>query len=171
MLFQDAHLERQRHLALLETHLLGEGAPPEFAEACRIAKEHFQAAASLVKIIDGDKVLVKASVGLDLQELPRHQAFSDFTIRSDEVFVVPDALRDPLFAASPLVTQEHPIRFYAGAPLLYHHHTRLGSLCLFDTRPREFSLGDRAELAAMADELIGVLIWRFVNEGPSPSGP
>jgi hypothetical protein len=32
-------------------------------------------------------------------------------------------------------------------------------------QPREFSLGERAELANMADEVVGVLIQRDIDKG------
>ena len=55
------------------------------------------------------------------------------------------------------------MRFYAGAPLTYRQDVRLGALCLLDTQPREFSLGDRAELEEMADEAASVIIRRVLD--------
>lgn len=72
--------------------------------------------------------------------------------------VVLDATKDPCFASNPLVTGEPFIRFYAGAPLIYQREIRFGALCLLDPRPREFSLGDRAELTLMAEEAVSVIV-------------
>ena len=71
---------------------------------------------------------------------------------------MPDATQDPRFAANPLVTGEPFIRFYAGAPLIYMRDIRLGGLCLLDTKPREFTPGEQAELAEMADEVMLVIL-------------
>ena len=118
----------------------------------------------LVNLVDNDELIVAARAGLDLgKQPPRHDAFSGYAIRSEEVFVVPDATKDPRFTLHPLVTGEPGIRFYAGAPLIYRHELLLGCLCLFDTAPREFSLGDRAELAEVTDGLISVLIQRDID--------
>jgi GAF domain-containing protein len=160
----DLRIESQRRRALDETGLLTEPAPPEFHDMCEQARAHFHVPMALVKIITGDKVTVKAQAGIALEELPRHQAFSDHTIRSDKVFVVHDATHDARFLSHPIVAR-HAIAFYAGAPLIYRRQVRLGSLCLFDTEPREFSLGDRAELANMADELVSVLIRQDMERG------
>ena len=153
----DPRQELQRLKALQETGLLTARAPPEFQDMCGRAHTQFRTTMVLVKVVTEDKIIVKAQIGTDIQEMPRHDAFSNHTIRSDDVFVVHDAAKDERFASHLLVTQ-YAIVFYAGAPLIYRREVRLGSFCLLDTKPREFSLGDRAELALMADELVSVLI-------------
>ena len=113
---------------------------------------------ALVTLIDSDRQVVKAGVGTDLQETPRSAAFCDYTIRADEVLVVPDAKEDPRFASNPLVTGVPFIRFYAGAPLTYLRDVRLGAFCLLDTEPRDFSPQEQAELAILADEVVVAII-------------
>ena len=162
----DARIEYWRHTALRDLGLLDEPALPEFQGLCERAREQFRAPVAMVKLVDNDRIIIAAQAGIDLGEtLPRHEAFSDYTIRSEEVFVVPDATNDPRFAENALVTGGRHIRFYAGAPLIYRRELRLGSFCLFDMEPREFSLGERAELANMADEVVGVLIQRDIDKG------
>ena len=134
---------------------------PELDEICRRAREQFGVATALVTLIDRDTQIIKAREGSDLEQTPRSWAFCDYTIRTDQVFVVPDATQDERFAANPLVTGEPFIRFYAGAPLVYLQDLRLGALCLLDPRshqPAEFTLGDKAELVGMADEVVSVII-------------
>jgi GAF domain-containing protein len=74
----------------------------------------------------------------DLCETSRSDAFCNFTILHDEVFVVPDARADRSFARNRFVTGEPYIRFYAGAPLTIRRGIHLGSLCVVDTEPRDF---------------------------------
>ena len=50
--------------------------------------------------------------------------------------VVPDATRDKRFAASPMVTGPHHIRFYAGVTLRDADGFALGTLAVADTVPR-----------------------------------
>ncbi len=97
----------------------------------------------------------------DLLHERRIEVSYETAIRTDQVIVVPDTTQDKRFAANPLVTGEPFIRFYAGAPLVYLQGVRLGALCLLDPRPRqpaEFTLGDKAELIAMADEVVSVIV-------------
>ena len=58
-------------------------------------------------------------------------------ILGKDTMVVPDTLRDERFADNPLVRDEPRIRFYAGYPLVLED-MRIGTLCLVDTRPRQF---------------------------------
>ena len=153
----DGRVEFQRLQALRESGLLTSPSSPELNEICQQAKAHFNVAMALVTLIDKEVQIVKARAGTDLESTPRSVAFCDYTIRSDAVLVVPDATKDARFATNPLVTGEPFIRFYAGAPLIYQREIRFGALCLLDPKPREFSLGDRAELTLMAEEVVSVI--------------
>lgn len=158
--------EFARIQALHETGLLTSPALPELDEICRRAREHFGVATALVTLIDREKQIIKAREGTDLEGTPRSWAFCDYTIRTDQVFVVPDATQDARFATNPLVTGEPFLRFYAGAPLIYLRDIRLGALCLLDRRPREpeaFTLGDRAELALMAEEVVSIILLHEIG--------
>lgn len=158
MVAEAGRSEFERLQALQGTGLLGSPTPSELEDMCRRAKEHFDVAVALVTLIDEHKLIAKARAGTDLAEAPRTGQFCDYTIRSDDVFVVPDALRDERFAFNAVVAGEPFVRFYAGAPLIYLREIRLGALCLLDPQPREFSLGDKAELMQMADEVVSVIM-------------
>lgn len=150
-------LEIHRLRTLQETGLLTSPAPPEFEAICQKARERFQVPVAFVTLVAREKLVIKAGAGPENDDTPRSDAFCDYTIRTDDVFVVPDLLKDARFASNPLVTGMSGFRFYAGAPLVYLHEIRLGSLCVLDTRPREFSPGDRAELAELADRVVSVI--------------
>lgn len=126
-------------------------------------------AAALVTLIDTDRQIVKASVGTDLEEMPRSDAFCDQLLWSDDVLVVPDARKDARFAANPLVTGEPFIRFYAGAPLVFVRDVRLGGLCLLDPEPRRFPVEAQAELADLAEEaMISIIEQELDRCVPGP---
>ena len=164
----DHRLEYQRVQSLHATGLLTSPAPPEFEEICRRACERFEVAMALVTLIDTDTQIIKAGLGTELERTPRSVAFCDYTIRTDEVLVVPDATKDPRFASNPLVSGVPFVRFYAGAPLTYMRDIRLGALCLLDLARRGFSSEEQAELAAMADEVVMATIqhqFDSMNDG------
>lgn len=149
--------EADRLLALRETGLLDAPPPAAFAGIVARARSRFGVATALVTLVDLAVLRVAADAdggGGGGGEIPRSDAFCDHAIRGDEVLVVPDLARDARFAANPLVVGPPFHRFYAGAPLIWLRGVRLGSLCLLDARPRDFTPGDRAELAALADEVV-----------------
>lgn len=150
--------EFERLWALRRTGLLLSPALPDLDEICGRAKEHFRVAAALVTLIDEHQLVIMAASGTDLKVAPRAGQFCDVTIRSDDVFVVSDATHDERFASNPIVTGRPYLRFYAGAPLIHQRQIRLGALALLDTHVRVFSLGDKAELAQMADEVVNLFM-------------
>ncbi|TPW27575.1 putative bifunctional diguanylate cyclase/phosphodiesterase [Pararhizobium mangrovi] len=87
----------------------------------------------------------------------REDVMCTVTIESDEVFVVPDAGIDPRFRNSPLVKGANGVRFYAGAPLITPEGTRVGTLCIFDSRLRTFS----REQTSMLGTLAGFVVERM----------
>ena len=58
--------------------------------------------------------------------------------------------QDDRFADNPLVAGEPGVRFYAGFPLRLRDGASVGSLCLIDYAPREFSAADLAVLVTWA---------------------
>lgn len=132
---------------------------------CAQAARHFYVHTAIVTFLDTDAQVFKAKFGIDAVGTPRKLAFCNFTILSDDVFVVEDARLDPRFASSPLVKGPPFLRFYAGAPLTFRREVRLGALCLLHPEPRSFSLGERAELREMADRVIDVIAnaWFSLN--------
>ena len=67
----------------------------------------------------------------------RDLAFCAYTVlpESEDVFVVEDASLDDRFQNNDLVLGPPFIRFYAGAALMIDD-TKIGSLCVIDTKPR-----------------------------------
>ena len=114
---------------------------------------------ALVSLVDKDRQWFKSRHGLAVCETHRDQSFCAYAIlpQSKDLLVVFDATLDPRFADNPLVTGAPGIRFYAGAPLRMSNGTALGSFCIIDTQPREFSAEDRATLLDLAAAAVDTL--------------
>lgn len=152
------HDEAARIDALHRLDILDTPREPSFDRICAIACEALEVPIALVSLVDCDRQWFKAEQGLGVRETERAAAFCNYTVLHDEVFVVPDAARDPRFSRNRLVTGEPGIRFYAGAPLLVGPSLRLGSLCVIDRRPRDLAPDRLRMLAALRDLVVGE-IW------------
>jgi PAS domain S-box-containing protein len=153
--------EAGRIAALRALDILDSQPEAIFDALTKLAALTFAAPVALITLVDVDRQWFKSCVGTDICETPRDVAFCNYTIRSPQVLVVPDAREDPRFRENPLVTGEPHIRFYAGAPLTGPDGHRLGSLCIIDFAPRaEFSAHECAQLEAMASAVSTAMTMR-----------
>ena len=160
MFFPTGPHEEERLRTLLETGALEAKHDPALEQLCDEARRAFDVPMCTVTLIDKARQQIKAAQGLERGETPRNIAFCNYTILSDEVFVVADALADDRFKDNPFVTGAPFIRFYAGAPLIFLKNIRLGAFCVLDTKPHTFSRGDRAELQLFADRAVAQIAAR-----------
>lgn len=121
-----------------------------FDRIVTIARTALRAGSALFSVIDGDRQWHKAGDGTDLTEIPREDAFCNFTILTRDGMIVSDARTDPRFRDNPLVTGEPFIRFYAGFPIESATGERIGALCVFDSDAREESDVDMVYLRELA---------------------
>jgi CheY-like chemotaxis protein len=139
--------EGQRLAALQKLRILD--TPPEdrFDRIGRLAAALFEVPIVLVSLVDRDRQWFKSCLGIPDTGTSRELYFCAHAILGKDTMVVPDTLRDERFADNPLVRDEPRIRFYAGYPLVLED-MRIGTLCLVDTRPRQF---DETKLNLLRD--------------------
>lgn len=143
--------EERRLASLRATGLLD--TPPEarFDRITRLAGKFFAAPIAVIALVDRDRQWFKSCIGWGVRETPRESAFSAHVVFERQTLVVNDALTDDRFAENPLVVGEPRVRFYAGAPLILRDGSCIGSLSLFDTRPRWFAATDVQLLEDLRD--------------------
>ena len=149
-LFSDGEQESERLTALDRTHLLDSVPEDRFDRYTRQAIDHFQVSSSIVALLDDRRMFLKSVVGPIEQNLPREITFCHATIRSAGPLIVTDALKDDRFSTNPLVVGEPFIRFYAGYPLRGPGGWIVGTLCVIDQKPRDFSGHDGRFLRKLA---------------------
>jgi diguanylate cyclase (GGDEF)-like protein len=142
--------ETQRLRTLHALKLLDTAEEERFDRITRLAVRLFDAPITLVSLVAQDRQWFKSRQGLDACETGRDISFCGHAILHESALVVPDALQDPRFADNPLVTGPPHIRFYAGHPVCAADGSRVGTVCIIDRKPREFSQADTATLADLA---------------------
>ncbi|MGB5339994.1 MAG: GAF domain-containing protein, partial [Gammaproteobacteria bacterium] len=145
-----SRIDTLRALNILDT------SPEErFDRLTRLAKRLFGVPIALVSLVDEDRQWFKSCQGLTASETPRDISFCGHAILGDDIFLVSNAALDERFHYNPLVTNEPHIRFYAGCPLTVPNGSKLGTLCIIDREPREFSEDDMEllrDLTRMAEQ-------------------
>ncbi len=129
-------MEQRRAAALASLHVLDTPPEPEYDHIAEMAADFFDAPIAMVSLIDRHRVWFKARFGLDIFEAPRESTFCHHTVQDTEPLVVCDATADPRFRDSPFVIPVDGLRFYAGVPLVSSKGVVLGTVCVFDVRPR-----------------------------------
>lgn len=131
---EEARLEDLYSLGILDS-----AAEAKFDLFTEFLVELLDMPTALISLVDKDRQWFKAAKGLDLDETPRDVSFCGHAILQEDVFIVPDALRDDRFRNNPLVTGEPGIRFYAGAVVKGPSGHNIGTCCVIDETPRELT--------------------------------
>jgi diguanylate cyclase (GGDEF)-like protein len=172
---ESARLSALRSYCVLDT-----GRESRFDDLTCLAASICETPYSLVSLVDTNRLFFKSAHGMDVREVPHPDFFCGHAIRQRDVFIVPDAAKDPRFAGHPLVVDGPRVRFYAGAPLVTPQDHALGTLCVVDVAPRKLDarqietlriLARQAmcqldlNLQAMRDPLTGLYNRRQLDEG------
>lgn len=148
--------EVERVNKLKKYQVLNEDEEPAFDRLVALVKLFFDVPVVTITFMDEETQYLKPACKFNSETesvctTTREVAFCNYTVLSNEVFVVPDALEDSRFRQNPLVTGLSHLRFYAGAPIILHEgnkNYRLGSLCLMDTKPNHSFSDQQKEILA-----------------------
>lgn len=146
--------EAGRLAALRALELLDTAPEQELDELIRLASYIAKAPMSALSLVDAERLWFKSRVGLDMPETAREASFCATAIqRPDEVTIVSDAAEDPRFRDQGFVKDDPNLRFYCGIPLQVDDGRAVGTVCVFDTVPRELDDEQIAALRLVAREV------------------
>jgi PAS domain-containing protein len=154
-----------RLAALHALPLLDTVAEPDFDTVVQIGQMLFGTESCVITLIDAERQWFKARAGFDGVEGPRDTSFCGHAILEADVFVIPDSHKDERFHDNPAVTGAPFVRFYAGAPILLPSGYTIGTVCIFDPKPRDdFSAADRARLSQLAKLALTAITVRALRQ-------
>ncbi|MEP6429691.1 MAG: GAF domain-containing sensor histidine kinase [Nonlabens ulvanivorans] len=153
--------EIQRQAAVEKYKLLDTMPEENYDNITSIISSICEAPISLITLVDKDRNFLKSRQGVDLSESPRDISFCGHAIVSEEdIMIVPDAREDERFKDNPLVEGLKAI-FYAGVPLVDVNGYKLGTLCVYDHKPRVLTGHQISALKAMAKQVMSLFEERF----------
>ena len=156
-----AEAEQARIDALRRYRILDSLPEQAYDDIVALARQVCGTPQAVMTFIDEERQWFKAAEGIEGEETERRIAFCDIAIRRpDQVMVVEDASRHPLFKDYPQVTGPDHLRFYAGAPMVAPGGHALGTVCVVDVEPRKLLPEQENALRALARLAVQLLELR-----------
>jgi PAS domain-containing protein len=156
-------LDPGRLAALRQTNLLDTLAEEAFDRLVRQAAHMLEVPIALVSLIDEDRQLVKASVGLpepwaSARQMALSHSLCQQLLVTRQPLVIPDTRRDSLARDHEFILALG-LAAYLGIPLMVSGQV-LGSLCVADRRPRAWTADQVAALTDLAGPVLTQLQQR-----------
>jgi len=152
-------LSQQGRLATLnKTGLLDTLPEASFDRLTRLASHILGTPVSLVSLVEPTRQFLKSHFGVDeplatQQETPLSHSFCKHVAATGEELVVTDAREHPVLKANPAVDEMNVIA-YLGIPLTSEDGWHLGSFCVIDNNPRQWT---DEQIATMRDLAAAVM--------------
>jgi diguanylate cyclase (GGDEF)-like protein len=146
--------DEERLQALYYYDILDTRPEEAFDRLTDIARTVFDVDMAGISLVDQDRQWFKSCQGFDDREQSRNVSFCAHAILRDDIMKVPDTHKDPRFQDNPLVKDGLKIRSYYGAPLITEEGFSLGSFCILDHEPRDFSDEQLEILALLRDQAV-----------------
>jgi GAF domain-containing protein len=141
-----------RLMSLHHSGLLDTPAEEVFDRFTRLAAHLLKTRTALLSLVDADRQFFKSAQGLDeplasKRETPLSHSICKHVVELGTGLVIPDGRVHPTVRDSPAVHDNYFVA-YAGMPVFASDGQILGTLCVIDNRPREWT---EADLAALRD--------------------
>jgi len=150
-----------RLAAVRQTGLLDTPAEDAFDRVARLAARLLEVPIALVPLIEDDRQFFKACVGLpepwaSARQTPLSHSLCQHVMVARQPLAIGDTARDALARDNPLV-RELGLAAYLGVPLIDPSGYALGSMCVADHRPRDWT----PEQVAILTDLAGLVMTQI----------
>ncbi|MDH7445573.1 sensor histidine kinase [Aquimarina sp. 2201CG14-23] len=159
--FPDNEIERQR---AVEKYGLLDTLPEEsFDNITKLISYICDTPISLITLLDKDRNFLKSHHGVPFNESPREISFCGHAINcEDEIMIVEDSRKDERFHDNPLVADYGAI-FYAGVPLVDRDGYKLGTLCVYDHKPRKLTKNQIGAMLTLSKQVMSLYEQKYKN--------
>ena len=149
--------DARRLSTISRLELVDTSAEEEFDRLTRLAAAFIRVPVSLVSIVTDEKQFFKSATGLPepwatCRSTPLSHSFCQHVVGSGQPLIINDARNSELLRDN-LAIRDLQVIAYLGFPLVLNDGTRLGSFCVIESQPRNWTeqeisvVGDLASLA------------------------
>lgn len=161
--FPIPHNEQERLAALKRYNIIDTLPEEEFNDIAKLVAYICDVPAAHVSFIDEKRQWFKATVGFEAPEVPRDTTFCQYTIMDSEMWVIPDARKEPRLIDNPNIYDGFKVRFYAGIPLTTPDGYNIGTICAIDHVVKDINDEQKNALSILAKHVISQLELRIKN--------
>ncbi len=155
--------EKQRLKAVKEYKLLDTLPEEDFDNITNLVANICDVPISLITLLDADRNFLKSHYGIPFNESPRNISFCGHAIlENNSIFIVEDATKDQRFYDNPLI-KDHDVKFYAGVPLINPEGFPLGTLCVYDVKPKQLTKQQQEAMVILAKQVVNLFELRLKN--------
>lgn len=145
------HLVNDERLSTLHTlSVLDAAAGAALDPLTTLAAQLLSSPVAFVSLVEVERQRLISSEGLSLRETPIRDAVCAHALAHPEGLVIADLQADPRLAGNPILDESPALRAYAGVPLVAHNGVAIGTLCVMDHAPRQYSAADMQQLRTLA---------------------
>jgi signal transduction protein with GAF and PtsI domain len=160
---------------LRRTKLLDTENEEALDQLSRVAARLLDAPLALISLVDENRQFFKSCIGglpapwSRAPETPLSHSLCQYAVASGEQLVVVDARVNPITSGNKAVTDIGVIA-YAGIPLIVDHQA-IGTLCVVDSKPREWTDEQVETLRSLAGAVSSAISYRAVGAGVASASP
>lgn len=158
-----AENENDRLAALQRYNIMDTLPEQEFNDIAKLVAYICNVPVAHVSFMAEDRQWFKATVGFDAENVPRDTTFCQYTILQSDIWVVPDANKEPKLVGNPNVGGGFNVRFYAGIPLTSPDGFNIGTICAIDHVAKTINDDQKNALKILANHVINQLELRVKN--------
>jgi GAF domain-containing protein len=152
--------EAERLASLRSYQIYGAAADDTFDALTRLAARTCYTPISLITLVEQDTQWFLSHHGFSDTGGDRAGSLCGDVVASGKPLVVADLTRVARYASIPLVTGPEGLRSYAGVPLVGRDGLPIGTLCVLDIAPRDFTEDQLRSLHDLAEQVVTALELR-----------
>jgi PAS domain S-box-containing protein len=153
--------ESMRLAALERYEVMDTPREASFDDLAGLTAKLLDAPIAVINLIGEGRQFFKAEVGLGVRSTPLESSFCVKALLEDDFLLISNLAVDGRFECNPLVTGDPHIRSYAGALLQTGEGLPIGTLCVLDHRPREWTALHQETLRVLAQQVMAQLDLRL----------